>query len=197
MVDLPAGASVGTSSLRRQCQLLAVRPDLSVISLRGNVDTRVRKLEAGEYDAVILAIAGLQRLGLEEKIDGELAAPSWLPAPCQGAIGLQCRSEDQRISALIHELNHTPSQQQVEAEQSLSRLLGGSCQLPLAAYAELHEHRMTLHGMVGSSDGKAVIRASATSDRDDPEGAANDAAHDLRAQGADDIIRAELARAPL
>ncbi|MDX1556327.1 MAG: hydroxymethylbilane synthase [Xanthomonadales bacterium] len=194
--ELAPGCSVGTSSLRRQCQLLARRPDLRVLSLRGNVDTRVRKLEAGDYDAILLAVAGLQRLGLDGRIDAELNAPDWLPAPCQGAIGIQCRSNDEHIGSLVRDLNHSGTEIQVQAEQALSRRLGGSCQLPLAAFAQIDErNQITLHALVGSADGKSVLRASATAPEADAETVAEQAAAALLAQGAEAIIRAELSGA--
>ncbi len=191
--QLPPGSRVGTSSLRRQCQLLSLRPDLSVVSLRGNVDTRLGRLEEGGFDAIILAVAGLERLGLANRISHELAAPDWLPAPCQGAIGIQCRADDRAIDAVIRKLNHLPSERQVQAEQGLSRRLGGSCQLPLAALADPGANAtIALQAMVGSSDGQTLLRATASAAS--PEAAAEQAADALLAQGADAIIRAELSR---
>jgi hydroxymethylbilane synthase len=191
--DLPPGAIVGTSSLRRQCQLLARRPDLVVESLRGNVNTRLDKLDSGNYDAIILAAAGLQRLGFDDRITARLEAPEWVPAPAQGAIGVQTRSDDPAINALIEPLDHQRTRQAVEAERSLSRRLGGSCQLPLAAFAEEHgEDRLRLHALVGSSDGRTIVRAQTGFSIENPESAAAEVADSLLSQGADDIIRAEL-----
>jgi len=190
---LAAGSRVGTSSLRRQSQLLARRPDLRVESLRGNVNTRVERLDDGQYDAIILAAAGLQRLGLAGRITSELPAPQWLPAPAQGVIGLQCRADDQRINTLIGQLDHAPTRQLVRAERRLSLRLGGSCQLPLAAYAQATSDGMiTLYALVGSSDGRSILRCEAVASADAPEAAAEEAADALLAQGADAIIRAEL-----
>ena len=190
--DLPAGAIVGTSSLRRQSQLLARRPDVQVKSLRGNVDTRLKKLQDGDYDAIILAVAGLQRLGLGAAITDQLAAPDWLPAPCQGAIGLQCRSDDDSTIRLLQRLNHPATSQRVKAERAVSLELGGSCQLPLAAYAEHGAgDELVLHAMVGSSDGRQILRARCSGSAGRPEEVAHGAAQTLLAQGAEAIMRAE------
>lgn len=190
---LPSGARVGTSSLRRQSQLLARRPDLSVESLRGNVNTRIEKLESGAYDAIILAAAGLERLGLDAHITAELPAPEWLPAPAQGVIGLQCRSDDERTMSLIGRLDHAPTARQTSAERALSLRLGGSCQLPLAAFARsTPDGKIRLEAFVGSSDGRSILRSEATTPEDQPEAAAAEAAEALLARGADAIIRAEL-----
>ena len=191
--DLPAGAIVGTSSLRRQCQLLAKRPDLVVESLRGNVNTRLDKLDAGNYSAIILAAAGLQRLEFDDRITATLEAPHWVPAPAQGAIGVQMRSDDETIQSLIQPLDHERTRQAVRAERSLSLRLGGSCQLPLAAFAHNDgSELLNLHALVGSSDGRRIVRAEAGFSMDDPESAAEEVAESLLSQGADDIIRAEI-----
>lgn len=194
--DLPAGLIVGTSSLRRQSQVLGRRPDLRVKSLRGNVNTRVEKLEAGNYDAIILATAGLQRLGLEKKITAELTSPDWLPAPAQGAIGVQCRTGDAPTAHWIAPLDHLATRQTTVAERALSARLGGSCQLPLAAYAEhAPGNTLDLHAMVGSSDGRTILRGRGSAGADSPETAAEQAATALLEQGANAIIRAELEKA--
>jgi hydroxymethylbilane synthase len=190
--ELPPGSTVGTSSLRRQCQLLARRPDLKVTSLRGNVNTRLEKLDRGEYDAIILATAGLDRLGESLRITSELRAPDWLPAPAQGVIGVQCRSGDEATGAMVARLNHPQTAKLTQAERSLSRRLGGSCQLPLAAFARLvRDEMIALDAMVGSSDGHTLLR-SQSEETDDPEAAAGSVAEQLLAKGADAIIRAEL-----
>lgn len=194
--SLPAGSRVGTSSLRRQSQLLARRPDLRVESLRGNVNTRVEKLDGGHYEAIILATAGLQRLGLAGRITAELSVPEWLPAPAQGVIGLQCRAGDQHTAALIGGLDHRPTRQLTRAERHLSLRLGGSCQLPLAAFAQATGKGMiTLYALVGSPDGRSILRCKAEAAADAPEAAAEQAADALLAQGADAIIRASVNRA--
>lgn len=194
--DLPAGSKVGTSSLRRQSQVLGRRPDLRVESLRGNVGTRVEKLEAGSYDAIILATAGLQRLGLEKKVTAELTPPDWLPAPAQGVIGVQCRTGDALTAHWIAALDHLATRQGTVAERTLSARLGGSCQLPLAAYAERKAGDvLELHAMVGSSDGRTILRGRGSAGAESPEAAAEQAAAALLELGADAIIRAELEKA--
>ena len=193
---LPAGAIVGTSSLRRQCQVLARRPDVVVESLRGNVNTRLDKLDAGNYKAIILATAGLERLDFEARITSRLDAPDWMPAPAQGAIGVQARAADEEVKSLIGLLDHELTRRAVTAERSLSRRLGGSCQLPLAAYAKIDDARsLELHALVGSADGETMIRTRARCPIDQPELAAGEAAESLLAQGADVVIRAEMENA--
>src|SRR6476620_11923840 len=135
---LPQGARVGTSSLRRQAQLRARRPDLKLLDLRGNVNTRLAKLDAGDYDAIVLACAGLQRLGLAPRIRARLDAPEWLPAPAQGAIAIECLAGDARVHALCAALDHAPTRVCVEAERAMNRALHGSCHVPVAAFAQLH-----------------------------------------------------------
>lgn len=154
---LPLGARVGTSSLRRQAQLRARRPDLQLVDLRGNVNTRLAKLDAGDYDAIVLACAGLQRLGLEARIRARLDAPDWLPAPAQGAIAIECRDDAPRLHALLATLDDAPTRRCVEAERAMNRALHGSCHVPVAAYAWLDGERLRLEGLVGSAqDGRAV-----------------------------------------
>lgn len=190
---LEPGAVVGTSSLRRRCQLLALRPDLQVVDLRGNVNTRLEKLDAGQYQAIILATAGLQRLGLEQRITCQLPPPKWVPSPNQGIIGVQCRLNDEQTIKLLAPLEHQPTRQVSDAERSLSRRLGGSCRLPLGAWAEISgDGKLFLHALVGSSDGQTVIRAEASSPANDPEAAARSAAEALLEQGAAALIAAEL-----
>ncbi len=160
---LPAGARVGSSSLRRQAQLRALRPDLDLVDLRGNVNTRLAKLDAGEYDAILLACAGLQRLGFDARIRARLDAPAWLPAPAQGAIAIECREDDAATRMLLTPLNHASTRRRVEAERAMNRALHGSCQVPVAAFAhERDDGALHLTGLVGSAvDGRAV-RAEAT-----------------------------------
>ncbi|NYZ62176.1 hydroxymethylbilane synthase [Luteimonas deserti] len=154
---LPHGARVGTSSLRRQAQLRARRPDLDIRDLRGNVNTRLARLDAGEYEAIVLACAGLQRLGLDARITARLDAPDWLPAPAQGAIAVECRDDAPDLHALLATLDHLPTRQCVEAERAMNRALHGSCHVPVAAYARLEGGRLSLDGLVGSArDGRAV-----------------------------------------
>ncbi len=155
---LPPGARVGSSSLRRQAQLRALRPDLELVDLRGNVNTRLAKLDAGEYDAILLACAGLQRLGFDSRIRARLDAPAWLPAPAQGAITVECRDDDAATQALFATLDHAPTRRCVEAERAMNRALHGSCQVPVAAFAQLcADGALHLAGLVGSvADGRAV-----------------------------------------
>ena len=189
LAELPAGARVGTSSLRRRCQVLAARPDLDVVELRGNVDTRLAKLDAGEYDAIILACAGLERLGLGERITARLEPPDWLPAGTQGIIGLQCREDDPDLDTAIAPLADAPAMRQAVAERTVLAALQGSCQVPLAVYAELGEgDALQLTGMVGSPDGRRMLRAVEAGT--DPQATGLAVAEALRSQGADDIIAA-------
>lgn len=168
--DLPAGARVGTASLRRQSQIKALRPDLQVMPLRGNVETRLRKLEAGEAEATILAVAGLARLGLLDRAASILDAPTMLPAVAQGAIGVEIRENDAEMRALMDAINHAPTMMCVTAERALLRVLDGSCRTPVAAYAQLRpEGRIMLEALVARPDGTGAIRLHS-------EGAASDAA---------------------
>jgi hydroxymethylbilane synthase len=157
--ELPAGARIGSSSLRRQCQLLAARPDLKVVDLRGNVNTRIRKMQEGEYDAIILACAGLERLGLQGLVTETLAAPQWLPAPTQGTIGIQHSAPDDRIRELLQPLNHAETALRTQAERGVARRLQGSCQVPLAVFAEVAGQQLHLQVLVGEKDGSRVLRS--------------------------------------
>lgn len=150
---LPEGARVGTASLRRQCQLRHRRPDLDIQPLRGNLDTRLRKLDEGEFDAIVLAAAGLKRLGLESRIRATVDAADSLPAVGQGIVGVECRSDDARTRALLAPLEHAPTRLCLEAERAFAARLGGSCQSPIAAFAELDGAALTLRGLVGAPDG--------------------------------------------
>ncbi len=156
--DLPPGARVGTSSLRRQAQLRAVRPDLRVEMLRGNVDTRLRRLDSGDLDAILLACAGLTRLGLESRISARLDPKLCLPAVTQGIIGIECRGADARTRALLQVLEDPGTRQALDAERAFAARLAGSCTSPIAAYAELHAQGLTLEGLVAEPDGSRVLR---------------------------------------
>lgn len=186
--DLPPGARVGTSSLRRRCQVLAARPDLDVVELRGNVDTRLGKLDAGEYDAIILACAGLERLGLGQRITAELGPPDWLPAGTQGIIGLQCRDGDDAVIEAIAPLQDADAMRQARAERTVLDRLQGSCQVPLAAYARIEGETLHMSGLVGTPDGRRVLRAETSGS--DPEATGLALAAQLESQGAMDIIAA-------
>ncbi|HEX9583598.1 MAG TPA: hydroxymethylbilane synthase [Gammaproteobacteria bacterium] len=166
---LPPGAVVGTSSLRRRCQLLALRPDLHVVSLRGGVQTRLRKLDDGDFDALLLACSGLARLGLDARIAEAIAPERILPAIGQGALGLECRVGDEEVEALIAPLNDEPDAICVRAERAMNAALDGGCQVPVAGYAVLDGDRITLKGLVASLDGREVIRAAESMPATDPE----------------------------
>ena len=187
---LPEGAIVGTSSLRRQAQLLARRPDLRPRDLRGNVNTRLARLDDGEYDAIVLACAGLQRLGLEARIRARLAPPEWLPAPAQGAIAVECREDDAETRALFAVLDDAPTRTCVMAERAMNRALHGSCHVPVAAYAELDGNRLKLAGMVGDAGTGRHVGADATGPARDPEALGRSVAEALLAQGAAALIAA-------
>lgn len=186
---LPQGAKVGTSSLRRQAQLRARRPDLQLLDLRGNVNTRLRKLEEGEYDAIILACAGLERLRLSRYIRHRLEAPSWLPAVAQGAITVECREDDAAVQALLAVLDHHETRVCVEAERAMNRQLHGSCQVPIAGYAQFDGHVLSLEGMVGDAKSGELIRAEAMGHASDPEGLGRLVAAELKLKGADRLLR--------
>jgi len=188
LADLPAGSCVGTSSLRRQCQLKSNRPDLRVADLRGNVNTRIRKLQDGEYDAIILACAGLERLGLDSLVSETLGPPHWLPAATQGTIGVQCREGDSSVSELIQPLLHPDTALRTLAERSIATLLHGSCQVPLAAFAELNGDKLQISALVGTPDGKTVLRSKITGESGQVEGLSAKIAEDLIQQGAEQII---------
>jgi len=188
LADLAAGSVVGTSSLRRAAQVKERHAALEVRLLRGNVETRLAKLDRGEYDGVVLAVAGLTRLGLEARIAERLAVEVSLPAPGQGALGIECLAERVDVRALLAPLADPSSALCVRAERAVSRALGGSCSLPLGAYAQLARGILTVRALVASADGSRVLRASAQGA--DPEAAGLAAAQALRAQGADEILKA-------
>ena len=185
---LPKGAHVGTSSLRRSTQLRERFPHLEILDLRGNVNTRLKKLDDGNYDAIILAAAGLKRLGFDERITTVLSPEESLPAMGQGAIGIECRQGDSDIEALIGPLNHTETALCVSAERAMNNRLNGGCQVPIAGYAELHEGRLNLRGLVGSPDGKRVVRVELEASAIDAESLGRKAAQDLLEQGAGEIL---------
>ena len=187
---LPAGSVVGTSSLRRQAQLLARRPDLEIRFLRGNVNTRLAKLDAGEYDAIILAAAGLIRLGFEARIRAFISAEDSLPAGGQGAVGIECRSADAEVHALLAPLHHADTADRVNAERALNKHLNGGCQVPIACYALLEGDELWLRGLVGQPDGGELLRAEARAPRGEAEALGVQVAEALLAQGADRILAA-------
>ncbi|MFH7765487.1 hydroxymethylbilane synthase [Acinetobacter sp. BSP-28] len=188
--ELPQGAKVGTSSLRRKSQILKTRPDLEIIDLRGNVGTRLSKLDAGLYDAIILASAGLKRLGLAERIRHTLPAEVSLPAVGQGALGLECRAEDQAVLDLILPLLHSETDVCVRAERAFNAYLEGGCQVPIAGYAILEQGQVHLQGRVGSVDGKTLLKAEQVGDSAQAEQIGVALAKELLAQGAGDLLKA-------
>ncbi len=187
--DLPEGARVGSSSLRRQCQLRARRPDLVVTDLRGNVNTRLAKLDAGEYHAILLAAAGLKRLGFDQRIRTRLDPEVSLPAVGQGAIAIECREGDSEVGALIAELNHRDTSDRVRAERAFNRRLEGGCQVPLAAHAVLQGNALQLRGLVGAVDGSRILHARTSGPREDAEALGVALAVDLLDQGAGELLK--------
>ena len=186
--ELPSGAVVGTSSLRRQCQIMAEYPHLEVKSLRGNVGTRLSKLDRGEYDAIILASAGLIRLNMAERIRSFISVEQSLPAVGQGAVGIETRLGDERVLHYIQALNHQPTSYCVTAERAMNARLQGGCQVPIGGYATLNENELTLRALVGSLDGSNIIRASAKADVRQAAQLGISVAERLLAQGADKIL---------
>jgi len=186
---LPAGAVVGTSSLRRQAQLLARRPDLKIQFLRGNVNTRLAKLDAGEYDAIILAAAGLIRLGFGERIRSSISVEDSLPAGGQGAVGIECRTGDSELQQLLECLNHPETALRVNAERALNRHLNGGCQVPIACYAVLEDDQLWLRGLVGQPDGEVLLRAEGRAPAAEAEALGVRIAEELLAQGAGKILQ--------
>jgi hydroxymethylbilane synthase len=184
LAALPHGARVGTSSLRRQAQLRAARPDLELVDLRGNVNTRLAKLDAGDYDAIVLACAGLERLGLAARIRQRLGAPDWLPAPGQAAIGIEARADQPAVLALLAALDDADTRVTVSAERAMNHALGGSCTVPVAAWCVLGEHGLHLRGLVGDATDGRLLRAEAGGPADQPEVLGRAVAEALLAQGA-------------
>jgi hydroxymethylbilane synthase len=188
LADLPAGAVVGTSSLRRQCQLKQLRPDLQVHSLRGNVGTRLSKLDQGEYDAIILASAGLIRLGLAEQIRSFIEVEQSLPAVGQGAVGIECRIDDLVVQQLLAPLADQQTTLCVLAERAMNRRLQGGCQVPIGGYAIIENEQLWLRALVGELDGSQIIRAEGRGDLTTAEQLGVQIAESLLAQGAGQIL---------
>ncbi len=185
---LPEGARVGTSSLRRQCQLRRCRPDLRIVDLRGNVNTRLQKLDDGQYDAIILAAAGLLRLGFRERIREYLAPEVSLPAIGQGAVGIECREDDPRIHQLLAPLDDSDTRLRVTAERAMNARLEGGCQVPIAGFAELQEGRLWLRGRVGRPDGSELVEGEIRGEAAAAEELGNTLAEELLARGARAIL---------
>ncbi|WP_318484332.1 hydroxymethylbilane synthase [Photobacterium leiognathi] len=186
--ELPQGAIVGTSSLRRQCQIRAQRPDLIVNDLRGNVNTRLRKLDDGEYDAIILACAGLKRLKMDDRIRSEIAPETSLPAVGQGAVGIECRLDDTRVRQLLDALNHQPTAIRVLCERAMNNRLQGGCQVPIGSYALLEGDEIWLRALVGEPDGSKIVRAEIRGPIAQAEQLGTTLADQLLADGAKDIL---------
>jgi len=190
LAALPAGSVVGTSSLRRESQLRARFPHLKIEPLRGNVQTRLRKLDEGQYAAIILAAAGLKRLGLGARIRNIISSEDSLPAVGQGALGIECRTDRADVIALLQPLHHPDTAACVLAERAMSRVLTGSCQVPLGGFAEVQNGKLRMRGFVASPDGKRMVRAEMTGEIADPEALGKRVADALLAQGAGEILAA-------
>ena len=188
--ELPQGAVVGTSSLRRQCQLKALRPDLDIRSLRGNVGTRLSKLDNGDYDAIILASAGLIRLGLADRIASFIDVEQSLPAAGQGAVGIECRTDDMQVQDLLAPLADAETTYCVRAERAMNNHLQGGCQVPIGGYAVLQQGQLYLRALVGDIDGSRIIRAEGKSPVENAEVLGVQIAEQLLAKGADKILQA-------
>lgn len=187
--ELPQGAVVGTSSLRRQCQLKELRPDLEIKDLRGNVNTRLKKLDEGQYDAIILAAAGLLRLEMPERISDYIEPEVMLPANGQGAVGIECRVDDQRIKALLAPLECGQTRSRVLAERAMNKVLEGGCQVPIGSYATLSDQTLFLRGLVGAIDGSKILRAEVSGPAADGIELGQQLAKQLLADGADAILK--------
>jgi len=190
LAELPQGAVVGTSSLRRQCQIKALRPDLDIRDLRGNVNTRLKKLDNGEYDAIILAAAGLIRLEMPERIQEFIEPEVMLPANGQGAVGIECRTTDKPLKALLAPLGCETTRVRVLAERAMNRALEGGCQVPIGSYAVIQDNgEMFLRGLVGATDGSEILTSEITGSIEEAEQLGNTLADQLLEKGADKILR--------
>jgi len=190
VAELPQGATVGTSSLRRHSQLAALRADLNIVPLRGNVNTRLAKLDAGEFDAIILAASGLMRLEFNDRIQSVLSETESLPAVGQGALGIECRSDDLEIKALLDPLKHTESEICVKAERAMNHRLHGGCQVPIAGYATLKGNTITLQGLVASVDGQTILKSCLSDVSENSEALGVAVAEELLKQGAGPLLAA-------
>lgn len=190
LTQLPPGAVVGTASLRRQTQLRARRPDIRLQNLRGNIHTRLHRLDQGDFDAIILASAGLKRMQLSQRICEYLPIDTMLPAAGQGALGIECREEDQALQALLKPLHHPRTFACVSAERALCRRLGGGCKMPVAAFAQPLDHALRLHGLVANRDGTQILYAQREGLADSADEIGTAVAEDLLQQGAEKILQA-------
>jgi hydroxymethylbilane synthase len=188
--QLSGGARIGTSSSRRRAQLLAARADLHVLEMHGNVDTRLRKLEAGECDAIIVAAAGLERLGMEKRATELLSTRVMLPAVGQGALAVETREDDEAMVELLSCINHESTHRAVEAERAFARKLGADCRTPIAAFATVHETKLRIDGMVASSDARMLLRTQLVSDKSEPKKVGEELAESLLSKGAQLVLEA-------
>lgn len=189
--ELPLNSKVGTCSLRRQTQLKEARPDIEILDLRGNVNTRLAKLDNGDYDAIILAAAGLKRLGFDDRITQSIPTEQSLPAIGQGAIGIECRSDDEYMNEILKPLNHPETALRLKAERAQNTRLNGGCQIPIGGFAELsgtNNDRIKLRGLIGFPDGSKIFRAEKEGDSKDAEAIGIAVADDLLAQGGDKVL---------
>ncbi|WOH36849.1 hydroxymethylbilane synthase [Thalassotalea fonticola] len=189
LAELPQGAIVGTSSLRRQCQIKALRPDLDIRDLRGNVNTRLAKLDDGQYDAIILAAAGLIRLEMPERIQEFIEPEVMLPANGQGAVGIECRVDDERVKALLAPLEHNETRIRVLAERSMNRALEGGCQVPIGSYAIIENNEVYLRGLVGATDGSKILHNEIRGALTTGDAMGTELAEKLLKDGADVILK--------
>jgi len=194
--ELPRGARVGTSSLRRQCQLNARRPDLEILDLRGNVNTRLKKLDDGEYDAILLAAAGVKRMGWEERITELLEPEQFIPAIGQGAIGIEIRLDDERVRGLVGELNDQQTAIRITAERALNEALQGGCQVPIAGYSEISHGVILLRALVGRPDGSELVQGVISGKPEDAAELGQVLADDLLSRGAREILADVYGEAP-
>ncbi len=190
LTDLPPNARIGTSSLRRQCQIKALYPNAEILTLRGNVNTRLAKLDAGEYDAIILASAGLKRLGFAERIAQCLDTKLSLPAIGQGAIGIECRVDDKELNDMLSKLHDNATGICVRAERAMNARLSGGCQVPIAGFAEIRDNQLFMRGLVGNPDGSVIYRSEHIGKLEDAETIGKTIAEDLLSQGADKVLQA-------
>lgn len=188
LFQLPAGARIGTGSIRRQAQILALRPDLKILDIRGNIETRLRKLQEGTYDAIVLACAGLNRLGLGDRIAAKFSTSEMLPAPGQGALAVEARDDDARLDDIAAALNHLPTFQAVTAERAFLQRMGGGCNVPVAAYARVAGGFVEMDGLVASPDGSRALRSVLRGDCDTAVETAMHLADEILARGGRDIL---------
>jgi hydroxymethylbilane synthase len=190
LTDLPPNARIGTSSLRRQCQIKELYPNAEILTLRGNVNTRLAKLDAGDYDAIILASAGLIRLGMGARITQRLDTKTSLPAIGQGAIGIECRVDDKELNDMLSKLHDNATGICVRAERAMNARLSGGCQVPIAGFAELSGDKLFMRGLVGNPDGSVIYRSESSGKPEHAESIGKTIAEDLLSQGADKVLQA-------